>query len=439
MASEDRSDDQHILLIPFHKGRTYENTVYGLSLRTEGGKIAYNNTKQKFIEMCETADGKPAEKFVIILDDVNRSDLSRALGDVMQALESSGKNRSIPIEGETVEIPDNLYIIATANPTFGSAPDYAWLRRFLVFDIMPDEQHITAPEYIRFRNLFDNGNYFVESDYEKFLDYSYCIFTYVKIMYERYFTDDDPVIKLQNCPGHGMFMLPYVEDKTFEFQDYVKLFHLKLKHIIVPFLRSALADGILKNDDFVRFDIDMFDQLGNYKILKRSIFKDDDISDSFDMIVSWFKLNVDTPLFYFLYLRNPLMMRRPKDGYPKKFFLYEPKEHIYKKINNTKDEKKGVDLHKWDTQDISNKSLNKPTSLALNNVRTSESGNASPGYISISFYKIFGRICPGVFNIETNEVRDTYKSSNYATANQIAMKAVINGLFKLYSDNINSE
>ena len=30
-----------------------------------------------------------------------------------------------------------------------------------------------------------------ESDYEKFLDYSYCIFTYVKIMYERYFTDKE--------------------------------------------------------------------------------------------------------------------------------------------------------------------------------------------------------------------------------------------------------
>ncbi len=264
LASEEKSDDQHILLILFHKGRTYENTVYGLSLKTVEGKITYNNTKQKFIEICETADGKPAEKFVIIFDDVNRSDLSRALGDVMQALELSGKNRSIPIEGETVEIPDNLYIIATANPTFGSSPDYAWLRRFLVFDIMPDEQHITAPEYIRFRNRFDNGYYFIESDYEKFLDYSYCIFTYVKIMYERYFTDDDSVIKLQNCPGHGMFMLPYVEGQLFE--EYVEQFHLKLKHIIVPFLRCALAEGLLKNDEVMRFDIKMLEQLGDYRI-----------------------------------------------------------------------------------------------------------------------------------------------------------------------------
>ena len=369
LASEDRSDDQHILLIPFHKGRTYENTVYGLSLRTEGGKIAYNNTKQKFIEMCERANDNSEEKFVIILDDVNRSDLSRALGDVMQALESSGKNRSIPIDGETVKIPDNLYIIATANPTFGSSPDYAWLRRFLMFDIMPDERHITAPEFIRFRNLFENGNYFNESDYEKFLDYSYCIFMYVKIMYERYFADDDPVIKLQNCPGHGMFMLPYAEKQPFE--EYVKRFHLKLKHIIVPFLRSALADGFLKNDEVVRFDILALDKLGEFEVQKKT---DPPAEFSIKESIEYIKEgpgkkkenyqymvfgnnkkryigglknspflsedeDVRNAFVYLLLLRNPLIYRISVKN-NKRCFLYENKEYRYCNSSSGQDKKK---------------------------------------------------------------------------------------------------
>ena len=421
-------DSEHILIIPFHKGSSYENTVYGLSLKTQAGRIVYENELKQFARMCKRALTKSDEQFVIILDDINRADLSRALGDVMQALESSGKNRSIPIEGENVPIPDNLYIIATANPTFGSSPDYAWLRRFLVFDITPDEKHITAPEFIRLRNRFEGMNYFNESNYEKYLDYAFCIFKYIKIMYERYFADDDLTIKLQNCPGHGMFMLPYVENQSFE--KYVELFHLKLKHIIVPFLRCALADGLLKNDKVVRFDIDMLDRLGECRIKPTEALGNNEINIPkeatnsaiyHNYIVKRFEM-IDIPIFYFLYLRNPLFMRTPFKTCPKEYFLYEPHEHYYKKKTNNGI---GVDLHIEATESVLTMKLHAPASLSQDKVQPSTSDNSSPGYISIVFYKIFGRIYPGVINSNTNKVLDKYNKGE----NKIAMQAVLNAIY----------
>ena len=334
-------DSEHIMIIHFHKGSSYENIVYGLSLKTQTGRIVYENELKQFARMCKRAQTKSDEQFVIILDDINRADLSRSLGDVMQALESSGKNRSIPIEGENVPIPDNLYIIATANPTFGSSPDYAWLRRFLVFDITPDEKHITAPEFIRLRNRFEGMNYFNESNYEKYLDYAFCIFKYIKIMYERYFADDDLTIKLQNCPGHGTFMLPYVKNQSFE--KYVELFHLKLKHIIVPFLRCALADGLLKNDEDVRFDIDMLDQLGDYCIDTNEKYKN--IDPLKNTVAKYYLKDLKSDLkginerisassiLYLLFLRNPLVLRKAK-GAKDGRFLFEPEKWSYS--NSTK-------------------------------------------------------------------------------------------------------
>lgn len=358
-------DSEHILIIPFHKGSSYENTVYGLSLKTQAGRIVYENELKQFARMCKRALTKSDEQFVIILDDINRADLSRALGDVMQALESSGKNRSIPIEGENVPIPDNLYIIATANPTFGSSPDYAWLRRFLVFDITPDEKHITAPEFIRLRNRFKGLNYFNESNYEKYLDYAFCIFKYIKIMYERYFADDDLTIKLQNCPGHGMFMLPYVENQSFE--KYVELFHMKLKHIIVPFLRGALADGLLKNDKVVRFDIDMLDQLGDYCIDTNEEYNCIDTNEenkNIDPLKNTFakysltNLKSDleginerisaSSILYLLFLRNPLVLRKAK-GAKDGRFLFEPEKWCYSNSTKRKgktEEERELGLHR---------------------------------------------------------------------------------------------
>ena len=88
--------------------------------------------------------GKPAisfekkHKFVFIIDEINRADLSRVFGELFSLLEEDyryPKNQegiTLPSSGEQFDIPDNLYIIGTMNDIDRSVEsmDFALRRRF---------------------------------------------------------------------------------------------------------------------------------------------------------------------------------------------------------------------------------------------------------------------------------------------------------------------
>lgn len=118
--------------LQLHPNYTYEDFIAGYQLKN-GNTVKTEGTLFKICkESAEDPEGLP---HVLILDEINRIDLSRLFGEVFSALE----NRDEPIEvgvGELkLTIPSNLYVIGTMNEIDFSLEriDFALRRRFLWF------------------------------------------------------------------------------------------------------------------------------------------------------------------------------------------------------------------------------------------------------------------------------------------------------------------
>jgi MoxR-like ATPase len=157
------------------------------------------------------------KNYVLIIDEINRANLSSVLGELIYALEY----RNEPVEsmytseedGNTIILPDNLYIIGTMNTADRSVGqiDYAIRRRFAFIDILPKNlQNDDLEEGYEFEN-------------EKFEE--------VKSIFEEFTSREFNVNEVQL--GHSYFI-----HKAGNFQ-------LKLKFEIKPILMEYINDGIL--------------------------------------------------------------------------------------------------------------------------------------------------------------------------------------------------
>ena len=77
-----------------------------------------------------------------IIDELNRGDVARIFGEILTYVEPDyrGIEFTLPFSGEPTILPENLIIIATANPLDRSVTDLddALLRRFWVIELEPD-------------------------------------------------------------------------------------------------------------------------------------------------------------------------------------------------------------------------------------------------------------------------------------------------------------
>ena len=101
---------------------------------------------EKYYEFREnykpTVDKIPLKNYVLVIDEINRANLSAVLGELIYALEYRGEavQSMYAIEGESnLILPPNLYIIGTMNTADRSVGhiDYAIRRRFAFVNILP--------------------------------------------------------------------------------------------------------------------------------------------------------------------------------------------------------------------------------------------------------------------------------------------------------------
>ena len=91
----------------------------------------------------EAADKTQAQKFVFLIDEINRADLSRVFGELFSVLEpgyrySAAKDSFVELpSGEAFRVPENLFIIGTMNDIDRSVEgiDFALRRRFAWYEI----------------------------------------------------------------------------------------------------------------------------------------------------------------------------------------------------------------------------------------------------------------------------------------------------------------
>ncbi|MBP0965261.1 MAG: AAA family ATPase [Oscillospiraceae bacterium] len=120
-------------LIPFHPGYTYQDFIKGINVQTENDKMIYMSSDKIFLEYCKKADGDRESEYALILDDIQRADLSGVLGELMYAIEYRDQKITLSEGNVSVCVPSNLKIFATMSAAGSKGTiDYAMLRRFKV-------------------------------------------------------------------------------------------------------------------------------------------------------------------------------------------------------------------------------------------------------------------------------------------------------------------
>lgn len=117
--------------LQLHPNYTYEDFIAGYQLKDNNTE----KTKGTLFEICKKASEDKEMPHVLILDEINRIDLSRLFGEVFSALENRNEAIEVSIGGLYLTIPENLYVIGTMNEIDFSLEriDFALRRRFLWF------------------------------------------------------------------------------------------------------------------------------------------------------------------------------------------------------------------------------------------------------------------------------------------------------------------
>lgn len=134
-----------VRFVQFHPGYSYESFVEGLRPVTGPSGIAFALTPGVVIDvvnqMRERGElGRSDRPYVIIIDELNRANLPRVLGELMYLLEY--RNESIQLQHSPgFSLPSNLCFICTMNTTDRSVRsiDAAMRRRFEMFELMPSQ------------------------------------------------------------------------------------------------------------------------------------------------------------------------------------------------------------------------------------------------------------------------------------------------------------
>ena len=107
------------------------------------GSLEYVLEPGRFLTFCKKAKLRDGT-CVLIIDEINRANLSRVFGELMYLLEY--RNNAVPLaSGGELSIPDNVLIIGTMNTADRSIAlvDHALRRRFAFCALYPDYDILT--------------------------------------------------------------------------------------------------------------------------------------------------------------------------------------------------------------------------------------------------------------------------------------------------------
>ena len=134
--------DAQIEMVQFHQSYSYEDFIQGLRLTKNGFELRSGT----FYNFCQKAHAHPERDYFLIIDEINRGNLSKIFGELMMLIEADKRNKKYSIkltyaeeEEETFFVPPNLYLIGTMNTADRSLAivDYALRRRFAFITLSP--------------------------------------------------------------------------------------------------------------------------------------------------------------------------------------------------------------------------------------------------------------------------------------------------------------
>ena len=201
----------------FHAETTFSDFVYGIEPNMSGNmsQPQFKAKEGVLYQAIKYAADNEDKKVLLIIDEINRANLSNVLGPVFYLFEYQSGMRNVKIsvgDMTLTKLPDNLHVIATMNTADRSLAvvDFALRRRFAWYTLRPHE--ITP----------GSGKKFMKDSYNKFAD-----------IFLQYATDDE--LNLQ--PGQSYFIVSK--------QEANKEMKERMIYELMPLIKEYLAEGYL--------------------------------------------------------------------------------------------------------------------------------------------------------------------------------------------------
>lgn len=134
-------DPSRVEMVQFHQSYAYEDFVQGWRPSGSGFELRDG----VFHRFCRRAAEDPQSKYVFIIDEINRGNLSKVLGELMLLIEPDKRGPDYAIQlayavdGERFFVPANVYVLGMMNTADRSLAmvDYALRRRFVFIRLEP--------------------------------------------------------------------------------------------------------------------------------------------------------------------------------------------------------------------------------------------------------------------------------------------------------------
>ncbi|GAA2817452.1 McrB family protein [Streptomyces showdoensis] len=133
-----------LTMVAFHPSYGYEDFVEGLRPVDGAEGLALRPAPGVFKRVCARAAENPGRLHLVIVDELNRGNLPRILGELITILEKDkrGLPVTLPLTGEAFRVPPNVRILGTMNTADRSIRmlDAAIRRRFSFLELLPDSR-----------------------------------------------------------------------------------------------------------------------------------------------------------------------------------------------------------------------------------------------------------------------------------------------------------